>query len=476
MPDPPPDPAQPAPKTSLPAKRPRGKKPRTQAEPPPETTAPAAKGKKNSQNPASLPARRNKKRELPKFTPAPYQAETTSGETPAVRAELPEPRGPHNPPKFRPPSPSDEATDATDVHVAPDATGTTDPAATTFPDDIASPLTPPLSARLPDSPSPDRLFETGTPTPPPRPVKHRLGSNRRPEFKPQETVESDPEVTEDWGGRSQEASTGPRRGRRLALGAFLISAPLIAYAVWHSLGRPGTATPDTPAPIERTVFSDPAEESRQAGEVVKRFLASATLDERAAFVRHPETTRPRMEAWYSDSHPLTPLSVLSFDDRTSEQTINGVTFLVLIMETDDRYQRAVALEKRPDGSYLVDWESFVFWSETRWPEFLSKEPAATHEFRVRVSLDTYFNFAYNDPKQWFCYKLIDPEDWAHCWGYCPIDSDAGVKLNRMIRRQRQHGEDVIKVILKLRFEESGKGRNQVLIEDVVEDGWIKAAP
>lgn len=461
MPDPPPDPARTTPKTSLPGRRPRGKKPRSQAADPPQSAPAPGQAKAASRGPSSLPSKRKEKNQLPQFTPAPYQAETTPGHTPTVRAELPEPRGPHNPPKFRPPV-TTEDTPATDDRTTPDPTA--DAASADAPADAP----PDRSAPPEEHPTP--------PSPAPRTVKHRLGANRRPDFKPQETIESDPEITQEWGGRQADPSTGSRLGRRLVLGASLLGVPLIAFAIWHSLGRPGTASPAAPAPVEKTVSSDPAEESRQAAETVKRFLAASTIEERAALVRHPETTRPRMETWHSDSHPITPLSVLSFDDRSSEQTLDGINFLVLSMETDDRYQRAVALEKRPDGSYLVDWESFVFWSEPRWSEFLSKEPATAHDFRVTVSLDTYFNFTYNDPKQWFCYKLTDPEDWAHCWGYCPIDSDVGVKLNRMIRRQRQHGENVIKAILKLRFEESAKGRNQVLIEDVVQDGWIKAKP
>jgi hypothetical protein len=183
-----------------------------------------------------------------------------------------------------------------------------------------------------------------------------------------------------------------------------------------------------------------------------------------------------MEAWYSDANPLKPNQVLSFDDRSAEQTIDGVTFIMLTVELDNRQPRSIALERLPDGGFLVDWESFVFWSDPKWQEFLSKEPAGSSDFRVVVKIENYFNYGYSDPEKWFCYMLKDPENWAHSWGYCPIDSEVGMTLNRMIRRQRQQGQDEIKAVLKLKFEESGKGRNQVLIEEVVQDGWIIPSP
>lgn len=293
----------------------------------------------------------------------------------------------------------------------------------------------------------------------------------------QGTIDHDPELTDAWGQAPHDAGTERRKSRRLVLWAALIGAPLAGFALWQSLGRPGATAPSTTAPVVATESSvDAAGESRRAGEAVKKFLSAATIDEASALVRHPEVTKPRMQAWYSPANPLKPRSVLEFHDRSAEQTIDGVDFLMVTMELDDHTSRSIAVEKQPDGTFLVDWESFVFWSEPRWPEFLSKEPDGSHNFRVTVQIDNYFNFGYADAKQWFCYKLEDPDRWATCWGYSSIDSEPGMKINRMIRRQLQQGQNQVKAILKLKFEPGGKGRNQVLIEDVVQDGWVEAGP
>lgn len=458
MPDSHHDPSQSA-KSPLPPRRPDGEKPRAFADqsvepialPGTEESTGRPPGALPIRDKASLPSHRQSDRALPAFTPAPYQADSPADLSAPIRAELPQPRRADEHPKFRPPHPSTE-------HVEEPA-GAAEATATPHPPAEPSPSPPPPAAPPPAS----------------RPVKHRLAANRRPELLRQSAVEADPESTDAWGGTIEDHDR--RSGRRLLLWAALVSLPLAAFAIWQSIGRPGAPQAARPAPVApATPESDAAEETRRAGEIAKRFLATTTLDERAALVRHPEITRPRMEAWYSDANPLKPNQVLSFDDRSAEQTIDGVTFIMLTVELDNRQPRSIALERLPDGGFLVDWESFVFWSDPKWPEFLSKEPAGSSDFRVVVKIENYFNYGYSDPEKWFCYMLKDPENWAHSWGYCPIDSEVGMTLNRMIRRQRQQGQDEIKAVLKLKFEESGKGRNQVLIEEVVQDGWIIPSP
>ncbi len=454
MPDSPSDPIHP-PKSALPAHRAEGEKPRAFADQAADTAGgpddavplkPPPPGLRSPHSRDSLPTRRKKERGLPAFTPAPYQAEQASGLTPALRAELPGPRNPGEPPKSHLPH---------QIHAAPDP---------------AENMSPPGSA------DPDQA--TAQSPAAPRPINHRLGENRTLEFVRQGAVEVDPEVTGEWGAANDEPQPKNPRTRPLVLWVSLLGLPLVGLALWLSMGRPGTSPPPRPAPVPPSAEadSDPVQESRQAAEVVTRFLGASTIDDLAAFVRHPEVTKPRMEQWYSDAYPLKPRTVREFRSRSFEQTIDGLPFLILSMVLDDHVSHYIAVEKTDDGGFLVDWESFVFWSVPRWHEFLSKEPDGAHEFRVIVNIDTYFNYAYSEATEWFCYKLLDPENWAHCWGYCPIDSETGLEINRIIRRRRQMGESQVQAILKLKFDEAGKGRNQVLIEEVVKDGWIKTSP
>jgi hypothetical protein len=182
-----------------------------------------------------------------------------------------------------------------------------------------------------------------------------------------------------------------------------------------------------------------------------------------------------MEAWYGKREPLQSSNPLNFHSRTEEQTIDDKTFLMLFANLEDHTTRAIALEKTP-SDYKIDWESYVAWSEIPWSEFVAKEPTEPNDFRVVIQHDTYYNFFYADEARYFCYKLIDPENSAHCFAYTGLDSDAGQKINRMIRRQRHAREERVKAILKLHFEQAARGHLQAWIDDVVQDGWVKTAP
>ena len=182
-----------------------------------------------------------------------------------------------------------------------------------------------------------------------------------------------------------------------------------------------------------------------------------------------------MQAWYTPTNPPEQLKVLRFGDRTEEDTIDGVTFIMLFMELEDHTLRYVAVEKTPDG-FRVDWESFVGWSSVSWEKCLTESIEEPTDFPVTIKIENYFNFGYSDDTKFICYKLTDPKNWGHCYGYIGIDSPVGQRIHQMMRRQQRQGLDQVKAVLKLRFEPAGKGRNQVWIVDLVQDGWVRVNP
>lgn len=307
-------------------------------------------------------------------------------------------------------------------------------------------------------------------------VVDRHGQSHRPMLQPWEAANFDPEDTDQWGEVGQTVESRHRRGLRLALLSLAVALPLGAVVVWQSAPR---TVPEAPAARPATrpaAVPATSEHARQAAFVAEAFLATSTLEARASLVRHPEITRARMEAWHTPEHPLRPLKVLHFHERWAEESVGKNTFLLLYMEMADFTTRAIALERAPEGGFKIDWESFEGWSPLPWTRFLAEEPSAAMEFRVMVQRDTYHNFGYADPDAWLSFKLTDPADLAHCWGYCPVTSEAGFTLSRLLRRQTQQGELQIKAIVRLRFEEGRSGHQQVLIESVVQDGWLKPDP
>jgi hypothetical protein len=307
---------------------------------------------------------------------------------------------------------------------------------------------------------------------------HRLSRAGGVQLKPQELVEDDAEAS-SWGLSEDEIVR--RRNRRLTVIAACIIAPLMLAAAIYGVAQIfNNKIQAAEAKLAKTPGAQALFERERANELVTQFLATDSFDARIALVRHPEITRPRMEKWHADpARPLTPFRIRQVMPFPTEAEQDGLDFLTYSFETEDYGVRAIAVQRQklPTGQTLlgIDWESFVGWSEISWKDFLRSEPSAPSDFRVMARLDTYYNYAFKDQSKWFCYKLIDPEGWAHCYGYCELDSTAAALLNNLIRKQAASNspdKEAVRTILKLHFDPQAKGQSQVIIDAVVQDGWV----
>lgn len=440
------------PKTTLPQRRAEGEGPRSLAEDSglasgTENDAPLkpAPAEIKARSPhTQLPQRARGGAPMPAFTPAPYQSEQVTGAADAPLAKLPPKRSP----------------------------GSFGPAGLPFSEPLKEAAAP---GPLPPRQKSHQAREIAQSWKDALSPNIRLNAEKTAPFREFEEANFDPEDTAGWGSQEQDAEKHHSLGKRLVLATALLALPLLGFVIWQSTKREPVAAvaPEAVPPSAKRTL--PAEEVRQAIEIARQFLSAATIEEKTAFVRHPESTAERMKAWHSEANPLQPERALRFDDRSIEHTVEGTVFLALTMEMEDYSLKSIALEKT-GGTFKVDWESYVAWSSLPWTEYLSQRPSEPLDFRVAIEPDTYYNFAYADETQYICFKLTDPGNWGHCWGYCPLDSPVGLELNRLLRRARQNGNSLAKAILRLRFSEEGKDHNQVEIEAIIQNGWIKPEP
>ena len=131
------------------------------------------------------------------------------------------------------------------------------------------------------------------------------------------------------------------------------------------------------------------------------------------------------------------------------------------------------------GEPKLDWEHHAQYSDMPWETFLKTASDSPCAFRVTVTEDDYFIYAFEGKeKDWLCYKLSDPADFGYCWGYCRLDSPAGREIVQKMAEARRlgqvnkQGEVVGQLILELRYPPEGKKSNQVIIEKFVHDSWI----
>jgi len=199
-------------------------------------------------------------------------------------------------------------------------------------------------------------------------------------------------------------------------------------------------------------------------EVVRTFLSAETLEVLNGIVRSPHITGPRMKKWYA-THDLKaqPVKKIGSD--------GGVTVKGRVATMNVRFQdysvRAIAVERGRDG-YLVDWESWVAWCEMDWEDLFKKRPTQLVELRVVASKDNYYNRKFKDDQKWLAVRLEYPNADRSLYGYIEVQSS---KLMRLLSDLRS-GQP-IHVTVKVRYPESAIADNQVIIEEYVQNGWVR---
>jgi hypothetical protein len=83
----------------------------------------------------------------------------------------------------------------------------------------------------------------------------------------------------------------------------------------------------------------------------------------------------------------------------------------------------------------------------------------------------YYNFAFADDKKWRSFRLESLKGDQSMYGYVEKDSE----VDRKIRISPESKQAAL--ILKVRFPEGAKeDSNQVLIDEVVNEGWVEKEP
>jgi len=81
----------------------------------------------------------------------------------------------------------------------------------------------------------------------------------------------------------------------------------------------------------------------------------------------------------------------------------------------------------------------------------------------------YYNFEFSDERKWQSYQLRSPDGQHVVYGYVKRDSSADKEL----RPAEKNSGNLVTVSLKFPVGETSK--NQVLIEQILADGWVEGA-
>ncbi len=303
-----------------------------------------------------------------------------------------------------------------------------------------------------------------------RRILRRFNPAGKPAFTPKKPYEFSLERASRWGEEEHHKAS------RWVLGAALV---LIASAVFF-LPRWLINTEDV---SPTTVADSPVSEVagvEAAKLAISRFFVATSIEDMAKEVRHPATTIPRMRHWYG-SATRTPQTVeftqdwIEYGGLTKYGSIHLKTSAIL----DGMGLSPVFLEQTPDGSFKIDWEHMVQYSDTPWAAFLDNPDAEPAEFRVTASLIDHYMGPYSDKSRYLAFRLADARNTASCTGYAAVNTPAAEALLSAVKGAGEESLDPVtrkgraEARLRLRFEEGGKRFNLVVIDSLIRPDWLE---
>jgi len=220
------------------------------------------------------------------------------------------------------------------------------------------------------------------------------------------------------------------------------------------------AEPDMKTLLTRSVPSILAE----AEPLARKFLEATTVEELLPLLRNPDRVKPRLMRAYPQGRLEAP-GLAQFNVGGDLAVSESIAVVKLL--TNNFASRQLTFVQTPEG-LKIDWECWAGWSDMTWPEFLAALPVAATTFRVIVRRVDYYNFGFSDDKKWQSYRLESPDGEHLIFGYVQRDS--------IVERQIRLGPDVdhAPMILKISFPAGvAASNNQVVVNDVIANGWIE---
>jgi len=240
------------------------------------------------------------------------------------------------------------------------------------------------------------------------------------------------------------------------------TGPAVSLANADSTANdPGFPEPD---PISENLAP---ERQRAAEELQRQFWRSSKWEEKSAFV----VDAPRVVSFMRDYYEKqkNPDPIVGDLKQQAHFKLNH-TEVLLYTFSGPRVGGTVdmAMVAQPDGTFLIDWESFVGSSDIGWSDFKKQRPAEPKLFRVFANLDDYYSYEFEDAKKYLCLHLASPDGFYFIKGYC----ERGSTIEHLLSDLFASGPSRRALTLRLAFPENAKSDHCVRITGVVANRWL----
>ena len=220
-----------------------------------------------------------------------------------------------------------------------------------------------------------------------------------------------------------------------------------------------------------------AQDMRNIINCVKNYIESTTIEEQAKWSRNPKTTLDKMVSHYSDQ--LT-FSIYHFEGIKTQNIfyVDDVEMVMVVVEVSslsgdllaNDIEKSLLLERQPDGTYLVDWETAAIYQPTDWQSFVKNMDTNPGIFRLDVvNRNDYGPYLYNfsEDNKYQAYRVSIKDDDNFLIAYARKDSDIDLMIKSLFTDKK-----IIPLTLKLRFPENATTDQCVEITEIVSKSWF----
>jgi hypothetical protein len=224
------------------------------------------------------------------------------------------------------------------------------------------------------------------------------------------------------------------------------------------------APPSDTSPPSEVYLYDAEDENKvkQLEEFFNRMYAAKTIDEMIPYVRPVDGIREKMTHHYKGKSP----NESQFKEINFARSSDDATgYLSFECQTQD-YKIHYGFIKYTKDEILLDWESYVAYSEMTWEELAKKKPTKPFKLRVSANKANFYNDEFAKEKEWQSVALTNPNEEESIYGYVKRGTATYQQLfNFGLSDNRD-------VILEVYFPKDARAGNQVFIDRVVEQGWL----
>jgi hypothetical protein len=159
---------------------------------------------------------------------------------------------------------------------------------------------------------------------------------------------------------------------------------------------------------------------------IKGYLAATSITDILPYVRFPERVKPLMQDYYQKNARKIP--VFRHIERMRSLNIGKRSFVSVQVRLESGKDYHMLIEQVGENTFKVDWESDVFYQPMRWADYCDKKPLKPMDFRVKVTPDHYYGYAFRDKKKYQCYKISTLGSERFLYGYVERETEVAYKL------------------------------------------------